>query len=65
MFPYKPTGKSPHKFSYTYKDVSRLTGLSVETLRVYSSQGKFKVGDLGSVVNFVIKRRSGGTEEVL
>lgn len=34
-------GKKPHKFTYTYKDISRITGLKVSTLRAYASRGIF------------------------
>jgi len=49
-------GKSSHKFTFTYQDMSLLTGLGVPTLRKYRAQGKFDPGNFKSVVEFVAQR---------
>lgn len=46
-------GKSPHKFTYTYQDISNLTKLAITTLRIYASKGKFNPDNLNSVIEFV------------
>jgi len=50
-------GKQDQKFKYTYKDIARLTNLTVETLHVYVSQKKFDPHSLESVINFVNSRK--------
>jgi hypothetical protein len=50
-------GKKPHKFTYTYKDISILSGLTVNTLRNYASQGKFNPADLHSVIKLITTAR--------
>lgn len=45
-------GKSPHKFSFTYKDIAVLTGLSIHTIRIYASKHIFNPNDLLSLYKF-------------
>lgn len=47
-------GKSLHKFTYTYEDITRLTRLSSSTVRQYAYE-KFNPNDSESVIQFVIK----------
>ncbi len=49
-------GKSSHRFSFTYADISLLTGLGIPTLRKYRAQGKFNPDNFKSVVEFVAQR---------
>ena len=46
-------GKKPHKFTYTYKDISRLTGLTIGTLYKYHARGKLNPSNLSDVLRFV------------
>lgn len=48
-------GKMPHKFNYTYNDISSLTGLSLWTIRSYVSKKKFNPDDLWSVCQFIMQ----------
>lgn len=50
----RPVG-SLKRFNITYKSLSNVTGLSVNTLVQYASQGKFNPNDLSSLVAFVLK----------
>lgn len=45
--------KTPKKFTFTFEDISRITGLSVGNLRVMVSRKLFNPKDLQSVVHFV------------
>lgn len=48
-------GKMPHKFIYTYNDISALTGLSLWTIRSYVSKKKFNPNDLLDVCQFIMR----------
>lgn len=50
----RPFG-SRQRFRITYKSISDVTGLSVNTLIKYVSQGKFDPNDLDSLVAFVVE----------
>jgi len=46
-------GKKPHKFTYTYMDIARLTGLTLNTVRQYASKGKYDPYNLASTIEFI------------
>ena len=46
-------GRHPTKFTYTYNDIAELTGLSLQTVRIYASRRKLDPYDLRSVITFV------------
>jgi len=46
-------GKKEHKFTYTYKDISNLTGLKISTLRFYVYKRKFNPRLLKEVISFI------------
>lgn len=52
-------GKSPKKHCYTVKDISKLSGRAVGTIRNDSCAGKIDLNDLVSVFNYCIKYRKG------
>lgn len=52
------TGKKPHKFTYTYNDISLLTGLSINTIRQYASKGKLKPHTLREVILFISRQKA-------
>ena len=52
----RPFGSS-QRFNITYKSLSNVTGLSINTLRKYASQKKFDPDDLISLLEFVAKYR--------
>lgn len=49
-------GRSPTKFSYTFEDVARLTGLSIAAARKHAQRGNFDPNSLSSVLEFVRDR---------
>ena len=54
---YRPRG--PKRFSYTYEDIARLSGLSLRTVKAYAA-GKRRLydpTDLGSVVAFLVQHK--------
>ena len=53
---YFQAQKKTRKFKFTYKDISRATGLSEGTLRVYVHKGKFVPSNLESLVTFIFPR---------
>lgn len=46
-------GKGYHKYYYTVKDVSEITGRAVGTVRNDISKGKLVMNDLKSVVKYL------------
>ena len=46
-------GRGNTKFYFTYNDLSKITGLSVGTLRNYSYQKRFNPKDLMSITIFL------------
>ena len=56
--PYRWThGKQQVKFKYTYSDIARLSGLSVNTLYVYKHNKKLNPYSLESVIEFINSRK--------
>jgi len=51
---YKERGRE--KFYYTYEDLSRITGLKVETLYLYRAWGYFDIEDLESMILFIAEK---------
>ena len=51
-------GRGPIRWSYTYKDLARLYGVTVQTIRKWVSAGKVKPGDLRSVMALLRERQS-------
>lgn len=48
--------RGPKRYGYTVADVAALAGLSIATVRLRQTEGKIRLGDLGSVVRFVAWR---------
>lgn len=46
--------RGPQRFTYTRRDVARLRGVSIATLRLHIRQGKVNLCDLESVVRYCI-----------
>ena len=46
-------GKSYHKYYYTVKDISQITGRAVGTIRNDMSKGKLAMDDLLSVIKYI------------
>jgi hypothetical protein len=57
------TGGHPRKHCYTVKDISKLSGRAVGTIRNDSCAGKIDLNDLVSVFNYCIKYRKEDGEE--
>jgi len=51
-------GRGPIRFSYTYRDLARLYGVTVQTIRKWVSAGKVKPGDLRSVLALLRERQA-------
>ena len=49
-------GRSPKKFSFTFEDYARLSGLSSAAVRKHAQRGRFDPSDLVSVLEFVRDR---------
>jgi len=46
-------GKSYHKYFYTVKDISRITGRAIGTIRNDMSERKLIMNDLLSVIKYI------------
>lgn len=47
--------RGPQKYSYTYQDISRLTGLSISYLKKLNSKSEFNINDLESILDLILK----------
>jgi len=51
--------RGPHRLAVvTYADIADWTGLSLQTVRGYASEGQFDQHDLGSILEWVNRRRA-------
>ena len=53
-------GRGKARFTYTYTDIARLTGLTYQTVRKYAALGKYNPSSLESVYMLVTLRQGGG-----
>jgi hypothetical protein len=58
VFGRKHRERGPIRFSYTYKDISRLTGVKVNTIRQHVNRGRLDPTRLESVISYVNECRA-------
>ncbi len=58
----KHMARGMKKFHYTYEDLSRLLGLSVNTLKIYASKKKFDPSNLVDIFRYYQERKLKETE---
>ena len=49
-------GKSPHKYSYTVRDIAKATGKVEGTIRNDICKGRLNPHDLMSVAKYIVRR---------